>query len=156
MGELAIFYAGPDGSLELQSATLGDDQYDVDWSKALGEYWYHCSGGGPGPHEATGIYWASPGANIVETECRLVDPEARERNKTRRLTELPEWFAPHKTVREFLERECTEGQGAWCDACGWLPDDQHCEHCYWCDDCNDYIERGEKCEHMAESQGGSP
>jgi hypothetical protein len=109
--------------------------YDVDWCKRDQSYVFHQSGGGPTPIEIDGLYWASEGAPITERPCQLVDDDARERNATRRLPEVPIDIEGCADVLDWLENTAQDEGTEYCSVCDdRLPTDDLCEHIWWCEE----------------------
>jgi hypothetical protein len=132
--------------------------YDVDWCKRDGLYLFHESGSAASPMKVGGIYWRTDGFAVSEIACewcstkyqgpRHIDAETkaiRLRNKTRRLTELPENLRFDSRYDDLLDYLQTVGPGreiesVFCCICkDDLPDDGLCKHCWWCDTVGWYV-----------------
>lgn len=123
--------------------------YDVDWSKQFGCYVFDCSGvGGSDTVEVSGIYFAKGPVLIKENPTTLVhgadhppwtSPETlaiRARNLTRRLKALPRRYRCGRggNLLNWLRDNGIEQPSVWCSECqDRFPDDQTCEHIWWCD-----------------------
>jgi hypothetical protein len=116
--------------------------YDVSWTKRDRRYSFHKSGGGPFPATVSGIYWTSDPALVIEEESSWSldgDPAMGERNKTRRLTDLPIDVKGCGDVLEWLYNYHHSAQTVYCDICvDSIPDDDLCAHIWWCDEGGDF------------------
>lgn len=150
---IAIFHKRPNGHFELFSVyTSGPDfthttGYDVDWCKRDGLYYYHMSSGGPllpdHPMPVDGIYWSERPDIVKEQPSTLVNAASRKRNKTRRLARIPKAFtrdrwksnATYPDIFAWLEDNGVQGSVNYCSECeDEIPDDQPCEHIWWCEE----------------------
>jgi len=142
---VAVFHLRGDGRYELRSVYTveGDDRriqgYDVDWCEQMQEYVYHMSSfGSPLPLEVDGIYWSLQPDAVAAKPCRLTDPEARERNATRRLSQLPPEFVTNGSsdIFDWLVNNYRESEVEYCSICqSYVPTadtDYPCEHIWWC------------------------
>ena len=173
---VAEFHKSAGGRLSLWSVTtitekplkdgsgetyLSRDIYDVEQSRQFGYIFHQSGGGGRGPVPVEGIYFATPGAEVEERPCQLVDARdkppwrgkktraIRARNKTRRLRALPKAFAPPAggDLMNWLEVEGIQSEAVWCSECrDAYPSDQLCEHCFWCDKIGWYSTPTDRCK----------
>lgn len=143
--------------------------YDVDFSRTYG-YLFNQSGfGGNNTVSISGIYFACGKVTIKETPCQLVDPldkppwrgkktrTIRERNRTRRLKRLPKAFTsdtaislglkPGEDLLDWLQNNAIEQDAVYCSDCrDFVPGDQLCQHCWWCDKISWYSTPAERCK----------
>jgi hypothetical protein len=151
---------------------VGKEFFDVDYSRRFG-YLFHMSGGGGDPLakvEVRGIYWASPIAKIKEKPTQLVDGNdsppwkgkktlaIRKRNRTRRLPNLPQAFKlePGWDLLNWLENRAINDDAVYCSDCrDYVPGQELCQHCWWCDKTGWYSTPNErcKCKNRDECQG---
>lgn len=145
---------------------LVKEYWDVDWSRKFG-YLFHMSGcGGDETIEVRGIYHAtaksvamkllgqSLGAlvapRIVEKEQQWV--EKHERNRTRRLTKLPNAIVldEDEDLMDWLQYNGIESDMVWCSSCrDCFPgsnDYDLCEHVWWCENTATYSTPDDRCK----------
>lgn len=145
--------------------------YDVDLSRTYGYVFHESGGGGRGPVEVEGIYWASEGVELRELPTKLVSSSdnppwksketlaIRKRNRTRRLCRLPKAFRLEngKDLLDWLERNAIEDETVWCSTCrDRLPERDICRHCWWCDRSCSYSTPDERCECKDRSECDDP
>jgi hypothetical protein len=64
---------------------------------------------------------------------------ARKRNKTRRLA-MPIDLDGCVDILHYLECRGIQQEAVWCSTCkDHLPEEELCEHCWWCDTVGDYV-----------------
>lgn len=154
---LAEFHKEAGGRLILFSVNVFEDGgdyysrtiYDVDRSKKYG-YLFDQSGAGGGRKVCvSGIYFLGGAVpvEVVEKPTNLVSAGdsppwrsretrvIRDRNRTRRLRQLPKEFrCDDGDLMNWLERNAIQQDGVWCSACrDWVPGDDLCDHSWWCD-----------------------
>lgn len=138
------------------------DIYDIDFSRAYNSYLIHMSGcGGSRLNEVSGIYWVSGSPEIKEGPVQLVDYRdkppwkskrtlaIRKRNRTRRLTQLPKAFdlRDGEDLFDWLENNAIHDEAVYCSDCrDYLPGEQLCKHCWWCDKTGWYSTPTERCK----------
>lgn len=158
---VAEFHKEANGRFTLFSLTVvkeGDDRgrqylvretYDVDHSRRYG-YLFEMSGcGGSHAVPVSGPYFATREIEVEEKPSTLVNRKARKRNRTRRLRAVPKAFdvAPGQDLLGWLECHGIQQKGIWCSECrDWVPSDELCEHCWWCDASAWYSTPSERCE----------
>jgi hypothetical protein len=142
-------------------AYLSRDLYDVDYSRCYG-YLFHMSGaGGDLLNEVRGIYWVSGNPLVKELPTDLVDHRdkppwkskrtlaVRKVNRTRRLRKLPKAFdlQPGWDLLDWLENRAIHDEAVYCSVCrDWLPGEELCQHCWWCDKSGWYSTPDERCK----------
>lgn len=148
-------------SLSVISEGEGQSTYDVEWSRAYG-YMFYCSGfGAAEPVRVSGIYWTSRNLDVKESPCTLIASRdkppyrsketrrIRERNRTRRLRNLPKAFRLEagQDLLGWLEQNAIEDQAVWCSTCrDWLPSESLCDHSWWCNEIGWYSTPDERCK----------
>ena len=137
-------------TFEDNGGSISRQYYDVDWSKKFGCYVFdHSGGGGDNTVEVNGIYFAKGPITIKENPTTLVhardhppwtSPETlaiRARNQTRRLKALPRRFRSGRggNLLKWLQDNGIQQPSVWCSqCCDCFPDDQACEHVWWCEE----------------------
>ena len=137
--------------------------YDVDWSRTYGSYLIHQSSGGGGGEDRIDvdrIYFKSGDIKVRETPTQLVDAfdeppwrskrtqAIRKRNRTRELKRLPKAFnlRPGEDLLSWMDRNAIHEDAVFCAECrDFLPGDQLCKHCWWCDKTGWYSTPGDRC-----------
>lgn len=173
---IAEFFRHAGGATRLHSLTVVSDYtcndgrilrskktYDVEWSHRYGYYLFHNSGsGGSERVSVMGAYFTSGPAIVRETKstwCHRPDSSGRKthivrkRNRTRRLTCLPEHIdlRPGHDLLDWLKWENVEQDAVWCSECkDWLRGDYLCEHTWWCDKIGWYSTPSDRCGHDRE------
>jgi hypothetical protein len=156
---LAEFHADKEGKLFLFTLYTGDEHgihtsWDVEWCKAFGSYVYHMSGAGRFKPTVSGIYWAATGMKVKTERLRLIDKEARKRNRTHRLATLPEEFEGMDLL-DYLETNAFNEEAVYCTECDdWLPGHELCVHCWWCDEGGWYSTPSERMKLCSEEYCG--
>lgn len=140
MSTLTVLEVTQDG---LDRATT----YNVDLSRGYGYLYSECGFGIAWPVPVSGIYFASARVAVEESANNLVDPAAQARNATRRLNRMPSKFrCDGGDALEWLEQHGIYGDAVWCDTCrDWLPGEELCEHCRWCNKIGWYSTPSEPC-----------
>jgi hypothetical protein len=166
---VAEFQKDARGRLELWSLVTFEDDgrgierryYDVDWCKKFGCYVFDYSGGG-GSHtvEVGGIYFAKGPVSIIETPSKLVSGAdhppwtspltlaIQARNRTWRLKALPQRFRSGRNgnLLDWLENNGIQQPSVYCSECDdRFPDDQACEHIWWCEEACWWSTPSERC-----------
>lgn len=171
LGLVAEFHKKPRKRLELCSLSVhhqtincrgepwtSRDIYDVNLSKRYG-YLFDLSGGGASePVQVAGLYFARGNIRISESPCRLIDPNdkppyrdaktkaIRALNRTRRLYDLPKYFRGDGNLWEWLQSNGIESESVYCGICtDWFPEEQLCEHCWWCQEVCWYSTPSDRC-----------
>jgi hypothetical protein len=180
---VAQFIKGAGGRLELWSVTcmeekrdhsgktyVSRDYYDVETSRRYG-YIFHMSGAGGGRKRISvdSPYFVSGNVGIAEKPNRLccwpVDKTGRrtrairKRNRTRRLTTLPEYFdlQPGEDLLTWLEHTAINQEAVFCSECkDFFPEDSTCEHIWWCENDGQWSTPGERCNHVGLDCYGDP
>lgn len=167
---VAEFQKDARGRLELWSLVVFEEErdsytsrkhYDVEWSKKFDSHLFdYCGAGGGDVVEVSGIYFAQGRVTITETPTTLVhgrdhppwmSPETqaiRARNRTRRLKGLPRRYRHGHggNLLGWLRDNGIEGPSVWCSECrDTFPDNQACEHIWWCDASARYSTPSERC-----------
>lgn len=173
---VAEFFRPPHGTTRLHALTVVEDrisregkayrsrtQYDVEWSRKLGYYLFHQSGGGGGEQvEIGGIFFTSGPAKVKKKQAQWVDgndkppwrsrrtKELRRVNKTRCLPQLPRHIdlieADGGDLLKWLERTSVDVDAVYCSECrDWVRGDHLCKHCWWCDKVGWYSTPAERC-----------
>ncbi len=135
------------------------DHYDIDHSKKYG-YCISMSGSGGRDVQVCGPYFKMGKIDAVETRTTLVDRREepdfngpltaaiREANRTRRLSRLPREFRGCGGLWKWLERNAIWQSTVYCSICNdRFPDDEHCEHIWWCEDLCWWSTPSEPCGH---------
>lgn len=139
--------------------------YDVEWSRHFDCYLYHHSGCGGGAEVVmSGLYHVSGNAGMARIkekpaewvhsrdkppwrskQTRLI----RKRNRTHRLLSLPKHIRTEGggDLLDWLARNGIEQDAVHCSECqDWLPGNELCRHCWWCDKTGWYSTPWERCE----------
>jgi hypothetical protein len=145
------------------------EQYDVELSKKYG-YIFHTTGfGGDHVIPASGIYHVSGDVKVKQRPCQLVDGHdkppwrskktraIRERNKTRRLRNLPKAFGvePGKDLLDWLHRNAIQEHAVYCSECrDWMPHTGYdfCKHVWWCDKTGSHSTPTERCKCKSQEE----
>lgn len=151
---IAEFHLREDDVLELFSLTTQEGSgyrkhYDVDFCKRDQSYCYHMSGAGPANVSSVStIYWTAEGVEVKEEPCLFVDEARRERNRTRRISEIPAEFGGMDLL-QWLGTNACETDTVYCSECDdQIPCESLCGHVWFCVTVGDYstpIERLEFC-----------
>lgn len=141
--------------------------YDVEYSRTYGYLFQQSGWGGAMPVTVSGIYFTSgDDVEIKETPCDLVDSRdkppwrgkktqvIRQRNRTRRLRKLPKAFTADPRglqtgddILNWLQNNGIEQDAVYCSDCrDFVPGDELCKHCWWCDKTGWYSTPAERCE----------
>lgn len=136
------------------------DQYDVNWHRNGEYYLFHKSGmGGAERVKVMGNYFTSGPAIVRETKatwCHRPDPtgrrtrDTRRRNRTRRMSTLPEHIdlRPGEDLLDWLENHNVQQDAVWCsECCDHVRGDELCKHCWWCEKNGWYSTPSERCGH---------
>lgn len=131
------------------------ETYDVDHSRQYG-YLFHMSGaGGSDPVPVSGPYFASGDVEVKETKSTLVNRKSRKLNRTRRLRAIPKAFScePGHDLLNWLEYNAIQQDGVYCSTCrDYVPGDELCEHCWWCELTGWYSTPSERCDCKPEDE----
>lgn len=178
-GIVAEFHKDSGGRLKLFSMTTLTEEtcrsdgktyisqcgYDVEWSRKWGYIW-HMSSAGAFDLKVEGIYFISgdvPEAEIIEEPVTLVDyrdkppwrsnrtKAIRERNRTRRLRQLPKAFEIREgeDLVDWLERNAIQDEAVFCATCrDYMPGEGYdlCEHVWWCDKTGSFSTPQARCD----------
>lgn len=136
-------------------------EYDVETSKEYGYIFHHCGSGGgrrvlvDSPYLVTGNSLA-----IRKRPCLLMqwpsEPTGRrtrairKRNKPRQLSTPPKGFdlRPDEDFLDWLQRTSIESDAVYCSECrDFFPEDNTCEHVWWCDKAGWWSTPSEPCGH---------
>lgn len=117
----------------------GFHYFDIDWCKRDGELYAHMSGFGASSvmvgsveYPYDGVYWLADGYQFP------VQPTAV------RLPDLHPDYAGDNLYR-YLDMDVSTVGCALCD--DRFPDDDPCEHIWWCDRCDTFSDPGDRCGH---------
>lgn len=117
----------------------GFDYYDIDWCRRDGELYGHKSGFGASTpmvgsveYPYSGMYWLADGYEFPVTPLAV------------RLPEMPAEYTGD-SLQRYLDMEIST---VGCQICNdRLPDDEPCEHIWWCYRCGMFSEPSERCGH---------
>ena len=110
-------------------------EYWVDWCRRDRCYLFHLAGGGGCPPVVIdGLYWTPDPSWVTEQPSTLVNDDARCRNSTRRLDAMPIDLKGCDDLLDYLNQHERNEEAVWCSRCrDDLPNDDLCEHIWWCD-----------------------
>ncbi len=130
--------------------------YAVAYSRALG-HWLMCYHGGGSINKDNVLtyvdgdaYWTAP-----DVRCTPTATQWRHEGATR-LEVLPAAFRAWATWDGVVAEAWEVEMLLYCDLCDdYYPDDQSCEHIWWCSECGQNSAPGDRCAHVPDEEPGT-
>lgn len=153
-------------SRHYQKTLVGQNTYNVDWSRQYGYLFDQAGAGGGKVVTVDGLFFCSGDVEIRRKPCCLVHhadkPPWRGRktrrlrrlNATRRMMRPPGHIdiGPGQDLFDWLQRNGIEQDAVHCSSCrDWIPGNELCEHCWWCETNCWYSTPSEPCGHPRET-----
>lgn len=181
IGVVGHFYRAPNGETRLFTLTVISEGYsrhndkiyisrkvyDVEWSKKYGYLFHNSGSGGGNVVKVDGLFFCSGDVEIERDRCQLVDARdnppwrskrtirIRRINATRRMMRLPRHvdLQPGQDLSTWLGWNGIEQDPVYCSECrDWVPGDELCKHCWWCDKRCWYSTPSDRCGHASREE----